>query len=706
METYKIVDRLNSEAESIEKSIPQQMLYIAKEAYELAISLDYQKGIAKSLFLQGRALLRLGNIQDSEKMLLNAMEENKSDLDLESEVFNGLGSVYLYLEIFDKSFDFYQRSLNLAIKTNNRTVESRVLNNIGEVFRTLGDFDSALSYYQRALETQQDIQDFRFLSIPMSNLCATYLELDDLDKATLYANKSLIIAQKDNDKMIQSICKSYLGLIEKKRGNFEKALSYLNDSLVIYEETKEKFHIAEIYVEFSKVYFKKNQYDTAIEYLQKSSAMAETMDAKTLQYIVFHQLSEVNRAIGDIEQTLHFSYKALETKKIIDDEEKQQKLRNIKFRKEAALTEKEKESYRILNAELELQTKHLREAYTTMEAVSDIGKQLTSTLDLPTIYKSINQHVKKLMHSDVFGIALYDATNHTLKYQYLVEDDTLLESTSLPLDQKTSFAVYCFKNTEAFLINSISEDTSKYTDGISSSFGKAMPAFMFQPMILQGNTIGVLTVQSKIENVYNDNTLSTLGTLSSYLSIAISNAKTAEEMRLLNNELSLLSKKDGLTGVFNKRYFNEIIIPLWSYAMRNQEPLSVLMIDIDYFKEYNDLYGHLSGDEALKTIANLLEKNVKRSCDLVVRFGGDEFIVLLSNTDRLGAVQVADSLISTIRDAEIVHEGSCLSQHLTISIGCATMIPPVGSTPEQLIEKSDLSLYKAKKTGRNNISLH
>jgi diguanylate cyclase (GGDEF)-like protein len=387
----------------------------------------------------------------------------------------------------------------------------------------------------------------------------------------------------------------------------------------------------------------------------------------------------------------------------MDDEEKQQKLRNIIFRKEAALTEKEKESYRILNAELEQQTKHLRDAYSTLKAVSDIGKQLTATLDLPTIYRSVNHHVKSLMPCDVFGVALLNETNNTLEYQYLIEDDTFLESSMLPLDQKTSFAIYSFKNSEAFVVNSLDEDTSQYTDGRSSSFGKAMPAFMFQPLVLRGNTIGVLTVQSKIENVYNDNTLTTLGTVASYLSIAISNAKNAEDMQSLNSELSLLSKKDGLTGIFNKRHFNETISSFWYYAMRNQEPLSVLMVDVDHFKEYNDLYGHLAGDEALKIISGLLEKNVKRSSDLVARFGGDEFVVLLSNTDSDGAFQVADTIMATIYDAKIIHEGSPLSQHLTLSIGCATMIPQANSTPSQLIEKSDLSLFKAKKSGRNAV---
>ncbi|MBN2827646.1 MAG: GGDEF domain-containing protein, partial [Tissierellales bacterium] len=365
--------------------------------------------------------------------------------------------------------------------------------------------------------------------------------------------------------------------------------------------------------------------------------------------------------------------------------------------------EKEKESYRILNAELELQTKQLREAYSTLEAVSDIGKQLTSSLDLPTIYRSVNAHVKNLMTCDVFGIALFNEANQTIDYQYLMENDTFLESIRLSLSQKTSFAVSCFVNAEAFMVNSLNEDTSKYTDGRSSSFGKSMPAFMFQPLTLHGRTIGVITVQSKTENVYNEKDLATLGTLSSYLSIAISNAKNAEDMQSLNRALSLLSKKDGLTGIFNKRYFNEVISQSWSYAMRSQEPLSVLMVDIDHFKEYNDLHGHLAGDEALKKIATLIEMNVKRGCDLVARFGGDEFIVLLSNTDSKGAARVADAIIASVRNEEIICEDALLSQRIAISIGYATMIPQAGSRPDQLIENSDLSLYKAKAFGRNRI---
>lgn len=703
MESYKIIDHLNLEAESKEKITPEQMLEIAKKSFELSISLGYKKGIAKSLFLQGRAHLRLGNMHDSEILLMDAMENNESDLDLESEIFNALGNVYVYLEIFDKAYDYYQRSLNLAMKINNKTVETGIFNNIGEIFRRLGDFESALSYYQRAIETQDDTVDFQFIALPLFNLCEAYLELDDLSNAEFYVTEALEISKKYNDKLIESACITRLGLIEKRRRHFDKALSYFNDSLIIYEETKERFHIAEIYIEFSKVYFEMNNYDATIEFLHKSSNIAEYLNAKSLQYTINQRLSEVHQAVKNTDLALLYLQKALETKKSIDDEDKQQKLRNIKFRKEAALTEKEKESYRILNAELELQTKYLREAYSTLEAVSDIGKQLTATLDLLTIYRSVNQHVEKLMPCDVFGIALFNKANNAIEYQYLMEDDTLLESISLPLTQKTSFAVYCFKTSEAFMVNSLSEDTSKYTDGRSSSSGKPMPALMFQPLMLHGNTIGVITVQSKIENVYNDNALATLGTISSYLSIAISNAKNAEDMQSLNGELSLLSKKDGLTGIFNKRHFNETISHLWYYAMRNQEPLSVLMIDIDYFKEFNDLYGHLAGDEALKTIATLLESNVKRSCDLVSRFGGDEFVVLLSNTDSTGALQVADSIIASVRDNKIVHEGSCFSQHLTISIGYATMIPQVGLTPDQLIEKSDLSLYKAKESGRNSV---
>jgi len=668
MEAYRMIDQLNVEAESIEKSTPQQMLEIAQKAFGQATSLGYKNGIAKSLFLQGRAHLRLGNMQDSENLLMKALDHNESNLELESEIFNALGSVYVYLEIFDKSYDYYQRSLNLAIKTNNTSIESRVLNNVGAIFSALGDYESALTYFQRALEISQKITDFKFSSITLFNLCEVYFHLEDLDNAKRYANEALRVSQKDNDKMIQSVCLSYLGLIEKKKGLFDQALSYFKDSLIIYEETKEKFSIAETYLELSRVYFEMNDYDFALEFLQRSLAIAKALNSKSLQYSICKQLSEVHQAVGNIDLTVFYLQKALETKKSLEDEEKQQKLRNIKFRSKAALTEKEKESYRILNAELELQTKQLREAYSTLEAVSDIGKQLTSSLDLPTIYRSVNVHVKNLMTCDVFGIALFNEANQTIDYQYLMENDTFLESIRLSVSQKTSFAVSCFVNAEAFMVNSLNEDTSKYTDGRSSSFGKSMPAFMFQPLTLHGRTIGVITVQSKTENVYNEKDLATLGTLSSYLSIAISNAKNAEDMQSLNRALSLLSKKDGLTGIFNKRYFNEVISQSWSYAMRSQEPLSVLMVDIDHFKEYNDLHGHLAGDEALKKIATLIEMNVKRGCDLVARFGGDEFIVLLSNTDSKGAAQVADAIIASVRNEEIICEDALSSQRIDSAV--------------------------------------
>jgi diguanylate cyclase (GGDEF)-like protein len=169
-----------------------------------------------------------------------------------------------------------------------------------------------------------------------------------------------------------------------------------------------------------------------------------------------------------------------------------------------------------------------------------------------------------------------------------------------------------------------------------------------------------------------------------------------------NQELKRISSMDGLTGVANRRYFDETISVEWRRARRHSNSLAVLIFDIDYFKRYNDTYGHQSGDECLRQVAATINRNTARPSDLVARYGGEEFAVVLPETTIGGAVMVAEKIRQAIQELNIPH-ASAPGERVTISIGIAAAAPGFDNPPSDLINAAEHALSRAKAEGRDRV---
>lgn len=179
--------------------------------------------------------------------------------------------------------------------------------------------------------------------------------------------------------------------------------------------------------------------------------------------------------------------------------------------------------------------------------------------------------------------------------------------------------------------------------------------------------------------------------------------ESQKKLNEANKSLEALSSLDGLTGIANRRQFENRIQQEWQRATRNATPLSLLMIDIDFFKNYNDTYGHQGGDFCLKEIANLIKEAEKRSTDIAARYGGEEFALVLPETNREGAMDIALNLLAQVQNRNIPHCNSAAADRVTISIGVATRIPERGTDYDLLIKDADDALYEAKNSGRNMV---
>ncbi len=186
--------------------------------------------------------------------------------------------------------------------------------------------------------------------------------------------------------------------------------------------------------------------------------------------------------------------------------------------------------------------------------------------------------------------------------------------------------------------------------------------------------------------------------------VAAARVNTHLELKKRGDMLERMASLDGLTGIPNRRRFDEALDSEWKRSLRHRHPLSLILLDIDFFKLYNDHYGHAEGDECLKKVARAISRAMPRAEDLAARYGGEEFVCILSGTGNQGAMAVANRILDAVRTLEILHARSKVADHVTVSAGVASMIPTMQGKALELTQKADKALYQAKQNGRDQIA--
>ena len=221
------------------------------------------------------------------------------------------------------------------------------------------------------------------------------------------------------------------------------------------------------------------------------------------------------------------------------------------------------------------------------------------------------------------------------------------------------------------------------------------------PIVVDEEVLAVLVFFKRSQSEYDANLVQLVSTIALQVSGFIQRKQAEEALRQANQELQRLANIDGLTQIANRRRFDQVLKQEWKRLRRDQAPLSLILCDIDYFKLYNDHHGHLAGDDCLRQVAQAIQKSVHRPADWAARYGGEEFAVILPSTTAEGALQVAAQIQATLANLNLPHGRSLVSRTVTLSMGIATAIPALESSPEELIKTADRALYSAKAEGRN-----
>lgn len=320
----------------------------------------------------------------------------------------------------------------------------------------------------------------------------------------------------------------------------------------------------------------------------------------------------------------------------------------------------------------------------------EFSQQVSMTLELDELYNVVENFIGDRLGFREFAFLVYEEENQSLVVRVArgFADQARVRGMSFRAGEGITGRVLS-KGELVYLPDTRQDPEYLYYKGEKREDG----SFLSIPLIFKKKVVGVLNMTRPGVDQFSEEEIRFLNTLAVGLAIALVNAN-------LYSRTKELSVRDELTQLYNRRHFQEVLPLEIKRAQRFKKPLCLLMIDIDYFKKYNDRYGHLAGDELLKEFVHLIASKI-REVDFFARFGGEEFVLVLPNTPKSDGVKVADKLRMIIRDHKFSGNGKN-SDRLTVSIGVASY-PDDARTMEDLVDVADIALYQAKGAGRDQV---
>lgn len=352
--------------------------------------------------------------------------------------------------------------------------------------------------------------------------------------------------------------------------------------------------------------------------------------------------------------------------------------------------------------------------------ISELGQKITSTLNLNEILNILCNSVRTFIDISTFGIALYNEDTGILKYHYYNEGHKLINVPDACIHSKSSIAAYCLRNRKYVVANYISREYCKYVNNPNYLYNYSsniiINSAVYFPLIINNNLLGVMTTQSTEKNAFKSLHIEMLKALSSYAAIAVNNAikstslkieidyrkKVQQELEELNNKLLYISENDSLTGIPNRRKFDSVMNTHWDLAKKDRYNLSLILLDVDCFKQYNDNYGHVEGDKCLAIIGSALSNYIDKKY-ISARYGGDEFVIIFPKVILDNVMKLGKKFRKSIENLSLKHEFSSIKNVVTITLGAASVIPNDNITINEFIRQADTALYNAKRKGRNQI---
>lgn len=645
------------------------------------------------LFGYGYQKLKESNYEESLELLSKSLSLiNKSNLSLRYYIEYAMGVVFIRLNQFSDAISSLTKVLNVKGTTVNSELIFRTYNNLSVVFLLSDDYAKSHSYLTSAYELITDetvLNNSPLLSnyAYVNGLLGRYEEAealyDDMEKE-LEKNPSTI-----GEFFLYNSYGSYLDIREKP----ELALESFKRAIELGIELKDYFY----------------QLDALKEYC--TCAVKYGLDDKVAQYV-----NDALLLIKDYGTPSSLSYFA-DTLMYLSDkyEAKEQQITLMKQAYELQGRALELHSnnnqgsitelYRLHSERPELENAKALEQ--NLELVTSFGEYLNSHSSLDEIIFKLYDDLKQVMPLECLSVGLYNRSTKQLHYDHFLDLGVSLEPFVIDCNSEETLSTYCIDTKKAFIHGdfnpeALDELLGRHTEqAFVGTTDEAYSSIIMLPLVLGGEVIGIFAVQTFTPHAYQEYQFSLMKQLGSYLAIDIQNKQQQQQLVEQQKELNYLVNIDPLTGLLNRKSL-VASINQWKSSSKN---LTITLIDIDFYKQYNDLYGHIQGDEILLSLSELLKNHFNQETDKVFRYGGDEFLILNYGEDKTKIIHRFKQLQHELHKHNIAHEESSCSDVITLSIGGYQFSPLIMAelSVNELIQHADDSLYQVKNKGRNEI---
>ena len=708
---------------------------LGNKAYEICKDIDYNTGMAVSLLRIGEALSNTGNYEKSLSYLFKSLgisqKENVSDLQVLALIY--IGNNLLHFGDYEKSFDFYNNAEKIAMKidagknyydySTYRFYAAKTSTNIGEIYKVLEDYQNAFKFYNRAVTFDKKLNYISTMGISLCNLGEINYIKGNYDKALILLNKSIDIMNSFNYKLALPEAYRVLALIYEKKEDYKNTIQYFSKASNTDLRGTYVFYKINILLDYSNFLKNRGNITDALSKLEvvfnmsiKNNILIKTIDA-------CKKLFKLYEETGDIENSYKYYKLCYQYQDKLEKITRTQRLSSINEKIKLQQLEKEKIIIIKKSENFRKKSEKLMENLRNVSIISELGQRITSTLNLNEILDILCNSVKNFIDISTFGIALYNEEDGLLKYNYYNEGNKITAMPDASIDSKSSIAAYCLRNKHFIVINDIQKEYFKYVNDPNYLHNYAsnilINSAVYFPLIIGNNLLGVMTAQSTEKHAFKRLHVEMLKVLSAYAAIAVNNAikstslkveieyrkKIQKELELLNNRLLYISENDSLTGIPNRRKFDSVMNTQWDLAKKNKYNLSLILLDVDCFKQYNDNYGHVEGDKCLAIIGSALSNYIDKKY-ISARYGGDEFVIIFPKVTLDNVIRLGEKFRREIEDLNLKHEFSNIKNRVTITLGAASVIPNDNITINEFIRQADTALYTAKREGRNRISAY
>lgn len=658
------------------------------EYYRDAVKSKDQEFVGNAHYLKGLCFEGHGEVHKAiqtykiaQEAMINS-KHTKRRLDIE----NSLGNSYQNLRKYKEGLACYFSALNLIAKESGYMgMKAGIINNIGFVYHGLEDYDNAIKFYLESYQILIDEGMKELLPVVLFNMASSYFMIDDIDSSKKYIEESILVSKEIESELDLQFNYLMVYLIEYcQDGNLKKLKQEASKVIEKIEKLGNLVDLMDAYKVYIKALMKLELYQESIDETKRALPLLRNGEFYEQYEVILDMAEGCYIKLEDYKKAYEIVKEKIDHQ-LVNNTETCDSVSRVY------------ENYKAIDNKGYVGT--LKNTIRVFKLLSKIGEGINLNVDIKGIFDYIVDQIYEIWNLDVFGMAVV-VNNEKIDYYYQSVGEEL-KLYKKDLDDKELIMVYCIQENKEIII----QNTNRKGDYINilpeslveKIYTSQLSSVLFLPLHSGEKVIGGISIQSRIGEIFTQQDMEMLRTLASYCTSAIMNYE--RHMRL-----EKMKDTDGLTGAKNRHAIKLLDDKINNASANLRTPMLLAIYDIDYFKGYNDKYGHLAGDQCLIEVTKEVERILEPYNGQLYRYGGDEFTIMCEDIDEAGCELLLSNLNVAVEKLELIHEEHKSSKFVTISIG-AILIHDINQSSSYYYHKMDRELYKVKRSGRNSYKL-